>query len=79
MGLHSALQDYRERLGPGEVATVAMIASDRRQARQLTNYVKTAEVTNETAEMLTFAHRTQLEVHTTSFRGTRGYGYAAPG
>src|SRR5579862_656594 len=35
MGLHAALQDYRARLGPGEVATVAMIASDRRQARQL--------------------------------------------
>jgi hypothetical protein len=40
VGLHAALQDYRARLGPGEVATVAMIASDRRQARQLMNYVK---------------------------------------
>jgi hypothetical protein len=55
VGLHAALQDYRDRLGPGEVATVAMIASDRRQARQLMNYVKgliadsaliSAEVTN---------------------------------
>jgi hypothetical protein len=40
LDLHAALEDYRERLGPGEVATVAMIASDRRQARQLMNYVK---------------------------------------
>jgi hypothetical protein len=40
VGLHAALQDYRERLGPGEVATVAMIASDRKQARQLMNYVR---------------------------------------
>lgn len=86
MGLHAALQDYRERLGPGELATVAMIASDRRQARQLTNYVKgliadspiiAAEVQAETVETITFAHRVQLEVHTTSFRSTRGYSYAA--
>ncbi len=85
-GLHAALQDYRDRLGPGEVATVALIASDRRQARQLTNYVKgliadspviAAEVMNETLETVTFAHRCQLEVHTTSFRSTRGYSYAA--
>ncbi|MES1195356.1 MAG: hypothetical protein ABUL58_00220, partial [Steroidobacter sp.] len=86
MGLHAALGDYRERLGPGEVATVGMIASDRRQARQLMNYVKglmadspmiAAELANETQENLTFAHNVQLEVHTTSFRSTRGYSYAA--
>jgi hypothetical protein len=85
-GLHAALQDYRDRLGPGEVATVAMIASDRRQARQLMNYCKgliadsaliAAEVTNQTQETITFAHRVNLEVHTTSFRSTRGYSYAA--
>ncbi len=86
LGLHAALQDYRARLGPGELATVALIASDRRQARQLMNYVKgliadspiiSAEVANQTAETVTFAHRCQLEVHTTSFRSTRGYSYAA--
>jgi hypothetical protein len=86
VGLHAALQDYRDRLGPGEVATVAMIASDRRQARQLMNYVKgliddspliAAEVANSTQEIVTFAHRVNLEVHTTSFRSTRGYSYAA--
>jgi hypothetical protein len=86
VGLHAALQDYREKLGPGEVATVATIASDRRQARQLMNYVKgliadspliSAEVTNETQETVSFAHRVNLEVHTTSFRSTRGYSYAA--
>lgn len=86
VGLHAALEDYRDRLGPGEVATVGMIAADRRQARQLMNYVKgliadspliNAEVVNETQEAVSFAHRTQLEVHTTSFRSTRGYSYAA--
>jgi hypothetical protein len=86
VGLHAALQDYQARLGPGEVATIAMIASDRRQARQLMNYCKgliadspiiSAEVTAQTLETISFAHRVQLEVHTTSFRSTRGYSYAA--
>lgn len=86
LGLHAALEDYRDRLGPGEVATVAMIASDRRQARQLMNYCRglisdspiiSGEVIGETAETVSFEHRTQLEVHTTSFRSTRGYSYAA--
>ena len=86
LGLHAALQDYRDRLGPGEVATVALIACDRRQARQLVNYVRGliadsaligAEVANETQETISFAHRVNLEVHTTSFRSTRGYSYAA--
>ena len=86
VGLDAALQDYRDRLGPGEAATVALIACDRRQARQLTNYVKgliadspliKAEVANETAETVSFAHRVNLQVHTSSFRSTRGYSYAA--
>jgi hypothetical protein len=86
VALHAALQDYLERLGPGEIATVALIASDRRQARQALNYVKglianssliSAEHPSETAETVTFAHGTALEVHTTSFRSTRGYSYAA--
>ena len=85
LGLHAALQDYRKRLGPGEVATIALIAADRRQARQLMNYVKgiaadspviSPEISGETAETVSFKHRTQLEVHTTSFRSTRGYSYA---
>jgi hypothetical protein len=85
LGLHAALQDYRDRLGPGEVATVATIAADKRQARQVMNYVRgliadspliAAEVSNETQEGVAFSHRVNLEVHTTSFRSTRGYSYA---
>jgi hypothetical protein len=85
LGLHAALQDYRALLGPGEIATCALIASDRKQARQLLNYVRgliadspiiSAEVTATTAEGIEFAHRSRLEVHTTSFRSTRGYSFA---
>lgn len=86
VGLYAALQDYRARLGPGEVATIALIASDRRQARQLMRYVKgliagspliAAEVANVTAEGVEFRHGTMLEIHVASFRSTRGYSYAA--
>jgi hypothetical protein len=86
VGLHAALGDYRDRLGPGEVGVVALIASDRKQARQLMGYVKglieaapviAAEVASETLESITFAHRVRLEVHTTSFRSTRGYSFCA--
>lgn len=79
---HAAAQDYRDRLAPGEWATVACIAPDRRQARTLFGYchgivsgspLLRAEVTAETADSLSFAHRTRLEVHTGSFRSVRGY------
>lgn len=71
-GVHAALEDYREKLGPGEWATVALIASDRKQARQLMNYTKglafespmiAAEVLRETEEQIEFKHRTRIEVH----------------
>jgi hypothetical protein len=84
LGLHASLTDYRAKLGPGEYATVALIASDRQQARQLMNYIKglieaspmiAEEVEAETLESITFKHRVRLEVHTTSFRSTRGYSY----
>jgi hypothetical protein len=84
-GLHAALKDYRSLLGPGEVATTALIASDRRQARQLMNYVQglieespiiSAELVKMNAETVEFAHRSIIEVHTGSFRSTRGYSFA---
>ena len=84
-GLHAALQDYRSLLGPGEVATTALIASDRRQARQLMNYVQgliddspiiSAELVNKNTEIVEFGHRSVIEVHTGSFRSTRGYSFA---
>lgn len=84
-GVHAALGDYRDRLGPGEIATVALIAADKRQARTLMNYCKglvadspiiAAEVENITTESIVFRHRTAIETHVASFRSTRGYSYA---
>jgi hypothetical protein len=86
VGLHAALTDYRDRLGPGEIATVALIASDARQARQLMNYANgliaespliAAEVENTTQKEIMFRHDVRLEVHVASYRSTRGYTYAA--
>lgn len=85
VGLHAALGDYTAKLGPGEVATVALIASDRKQARQTMAYVKgliagsdliSAEVTKNIEESIEFEHRVRLEVHVPSYRSTRGYSYA---
>jgi len=83
--LHAALQDYRAKLGPGETAVVALVASDRRQAQQLVGYVKglidespliAAEVTQSLTESVSFAHGTIIEVHVASFRSTRGFSFA---
>jgi hypothetical protein len=82
----SALSDYSGRLGPGEVATCALIASDRRQAKVALRYVKgliadspliSAAVTGETAEGVGFNNGTVVEVHVASFRSTRGYSFAS--
>lgn len=79
---HAAAHDYRDRLAPGEVATVACIAPDRRQARTLFDYcagtvkaspILRAELVKETGDTLEFAHRTRIEIKTSSFRSVRGF------
>jgi phage terminase large subunit-like protein len=86
IGTHAAATDYRDRLAPGEMAIVSLVAPDRRQARTLFGYcagivhesaILRAELVNETADSLEFAHRTRLEIHTGSFRAVRGYTMAA--
>jgi len=82
----SALQDFSGRLGPGEIATAGLIASDRRQAKVALRYVKglvadspliSATVVGETAESITFNNHTMVEVHVASFRSTRGFSYSS--
>jgi hypothetical protein len=85
LGVHAASTDYRDRLAPGEWATVSCHCVDKRQARTWFAYCQglidasamlTAEVRNITAEAIEFNHRTRLEVHTASFRSIRGYSLA---
>lgn len=78
--------DYTDRLSPGEVATVACLAADRKQARVIFRYVSGLLNQNpmlkrliiaEDKESITLSNRVVIEVTTASFRATRGYSYAA--
>ena len=82
----ACFKSYAEFLGPGERATVMVIATDRRQARVITRYVRglvfgapmlKAMVERETAESLNLSNGVTIEVQTASFRTTRGYTIAA--
>jgi hypothetical protein len=84
-GVHATAQEYSDRLAPGEMAIVSLVAPDRRQARTLFGYCRglveaspilRAELVNETADSMGFAHRTRLEIHIGSFRAVRGYSMA---
>ncbi len=74
--------DYRGFLGPGERATVMLIAGDKRQARVLMRYVRglidgspmlKRMIESETAESINFNNRTVIEISVANPRATRGY------
>lgn len=78
----ACFRDYRSVLAPGEVGTVAIIAADRRQARVIFRYVTgfldavpmlRAMVTARSKEAIELNNRVVIEIHTASFRSTRGY------
>ena len=82
----AVMRDYSPYLAPGEVATVAIIASDRKQARTIFRYVigllkavpDLAELIEaETADTITLNNNVIIEIGTASLRSTRGYSYAA--
>ncbi len=77
---------YAGYLAPGEVATVMVIAADRRQARVVMRYIAgfidnipmlAAMIEKRTQESLELNNRVTIEVHTCSFRAVRGYTVAA--
>ncbi len=82
----ACFQEYRQFLQPGERATVAVIAADRKQARVIMRYVRgmltgipmlTRMVERETAEGFDLTNAVTIEVSSASFRATRGYTFAA--
>ena len=82
----SCFRDYDPHLSPGEVATVAVIASDRKQARTIFRYTLglleavpalAAMVKDSTGDTITLRNRVVIEIATASFRVTRGYSFAA--
>jgi hypothetical protein len=82
----ATMRDYEPFLAPGEVATVAVLASTQKQARTIFRYVSgllkavpalTVLVADETNEIIELSNRVVIEISTASFRATRGYSYAA--
>jgi hypothetical protein len=82
----ATFKDWRKHLGPAERATVMVVAADRRQARVIMRYcvglLEAAPmlrqlITNKTRESLDLSNRVTIEVHTASFKTTRGYSLVA--
>jgi hypothetical protein len=78
----ACFMDWRPLLGPGEIATIMIIARDRRQARVIKRFVSgllhevpmlRGTIEDEGAETITLKNRICIEIHTASFRSTRGY------
>jgi hypothetical protein len=82
----ATFRDYAPHLAPGELATIAVIAADRKQARSIFRFVSgmlkavdmlAGMVADENSETIALTNRVQIEIVTASFRVTRGYSYAA--
>jgi hypothetical protein len=77
----ACFRDYRPYLGPGERATIMVIAADRRQARVIMRYTKgllaipalAKLVEGATAESVELTQSVTIEVGTASHRTIRGY------
>src|SRR5215468_1079599 len=78
----ACFKDWRRYLGPGEHGTVMVIAADRRQARVIMRYcigllnavpMLKRQVEGVTRESISLKNRIVVEIHTASFRTTRGY------
>lgn len=74
--------DWRPFLGPGEVGTIMIVAADRRQARVIMRYclgllksipMLKRQIEGTTQESISLKNRIVIEIHTASFRTTRGY------
>ena len=87
VGIYLAtFKDYRPHLAPGERATVALVAADRKQARTLVRYMGAfltqvpmlaRMVEYDGRESFDLANRVTIEIHTASYKSTRGYTLAA--
>ena len=82
----AAFRDWRPFLGPGEVGTVMLIARDRRQARVIRRFIigllhatpmLQQVIENETQDIIELRGGVVIEIHTASFRSTRGYSIIA--
>lgn len=80
-------RDYAPFLAPGEIATVMVVAADRKQARVVMRYVKgfiravpmlsSMIVGKDKRESIELSNRVSIEIHTAGSRTLRGYTCAA--
>ena len=82
----AAFRDHADKLAPGEVATVAVLAADRRQARAVFRYVAgllrsnpmtERMISREDREAIELSNRACIEITTGNFRSARGYSFCA--
>ncbi|MDL0429584.1 hypothetical protein QPM17_00465 [Marinobacter sp. TBZ242] len=82
----AVFNDHRKHLAPGEVATIMVIAADRKQARTVMRYIRGLLIENpmlsrlvvrDGVESIELSNRCSIEVMTASHRSTRGYTVAA--
>ncbi len=82
----ATFRDYRPHLAPGEVATIAILAANRAQARSIFRFVigllKAVPliqpmVVDDNTEQITLSNRVVIEIATASFRTSRGYSFGA--
>jgi hypothetical protein len=82
----ACFKDWRPYLAAGEHVTVMIVAADRRQARVILRYVRgllkavpmlAQTIEGETRESIDLRGNVCIEVHTASFRSTRGYAICA--
>lgn len=77
----AAFKTYDDALAPGETGVLAVIAADRRQARVILGYINAffdspllrSMVKEPLKESLVLTNRVRIEIHTCSFKATRGY------
>jgi hypothetical protein len=82
----ATMRDYAPYLAPGEVATIAILAADRSQARVIFRFViglleavplLEPMIVHSDAETITLSNRVVIEITTASYRAARGYSFAA--
>lgn len=82
----ACFNDYTDKLSPGEVATVFVIAADRKQARSAMRYIRGLLQSNpmlekmvikDGEEIIELSNRTAIEIMTASHKSIRGYSVAA--
>lgn len=77
----AAFKSHDDVLAPGETGVLAVIAADRRQARVILGYINALfdspllrpMVKERLKESLVLTNRVRIEIHTCSFKATRGY------